>query len=307
MTRLRIGTRGSQLATTQSGTVATSLRDHGVASELVTVRTFGDDHPGPLASMPQQGVFVSALRTALLDGEVDVAVHSMKDLPSAPAAGIVLAAAPVREDPRDALVTADGYGLEQLVSGGRVGTGSPRRRARLQALRPDLEVVDLRGNVDSRLARVDSGELDAVVLAVAGLTRLGRDDRIAEHLDPVRMLPAPAQGALAVECRADDAATRSLLAQLDDPATRLAVLAERAVLAGVHASCASAIGALASLEGDRLTLTADASGLHGEHVRVTRSATLPPGTPEARAVATALGHAVAGMLLAAGAGSFLAR
>jgi hydroxymethylbilane synthase len=307
VTRLRIGTRGSQLATTQSGAVAAALEDLGVASELVIVRTFGDDHPGPLASMPQQGVFVSALRTALLEGEVDVAVHSMKDLPSAPADGIVLAAAPVREDPRDALVTADGVGLDELPPGARVGTGSPRRQARLRALRPDLEVVDLRGNVDSRLARVASGDLDGVVLAVAGLTRLGRADRIAEHLDPVRMLPAPAQGALAVECREDDAATRALLAPLDDASTRLAVLAERAVLAGVHASCASAIGALARLENARLTVTADASGAHGEHAEVMRAATLPAGTDEGRAVAAALGHAVAEALVAAGAGSFLVR
>jgi hydroxymethylbilane synthase len=325
VTRLRIGTRGSQLATTQSGTVAAALEARGVATELVTIRTFGDDHPGPLAAMPQQGVFVSALRTALLDGEVDVAVHSMKDLPSAPEPGIVLAAAPVREDPRDALVSADGRALDDLADGARVGTGSPRRRARLLALRPDLEVVDLRGNVDSRLARVDSGELDAVVLAVAGLTRLGRAERIVERLDPSRMLPAPAQGTLAVECREDDAATRALLAWLDDPATRLAVLAERAVLAGVQASCASAIGALARLDGDRLTITADASGADGEHASVTHTATLPadpadpvdPADPaggtdpsvsaEARAIATALGHAAAEALLAAGAGSFLVR
>jgi hydroxymethylbilane synthase len=317
--RLRIGTRGSQLATTQSGAVAAALEARGVATELVTIRTFGDDHPGPLATMPQQGVFVSALRTALLDGEVDVAVHSMKDLPSAPAPGIVLAAAPAREDPRDALVTADGRRLDDLASGARVGTGSPRRQARLKALRPDLEVVDLRGNVDSRLARVASGELDAVVLAVAGLRRLGRADRIVEHLDPARMLPAPAQGTLAVECREDDAATRELLAGLDDPATRLAVLAERAVLAGVQASCASAIGALARIEGDRLTVTADASGAVGEHASVTHTATLPVdraaeaggvdvrASAEARAVATALGHAAAEALLAAGAGSFLVR
>ncbi|MFP4150164.1 MAG: hydroxymethylbilane synthase, partial [Nitriliruptoraceae bacterium] len=234
MTRLRIGTRGSQLATTQSGTVAAALEAHGCAAELVTVRTFGDEHRGSLAAMPQQGVFVSALREALLAGEVDVAVHSMKDLPSAPAEGIVLAAAPAREDPRDALVTADGRGLDALLAGARIGTGSPRRQARVRALRPDLEVVDLRGNVDSRLARVDGGDLDAVVLAVAGLTRLGRAERIAERLDPARMLPAPAQGALAVECRADDTATVALLAELDDPVTRLTILAERAVLAGVQ-------------------------------------------------------------------------
>ncbi len=309
MTRLRLGTRGSRLAMTQSMTVATALRSVGVEVELVTIRTFGDVHRGPLSAMPQQGVFVSALRAALLDGTVDLAVHSMKDLPSAPAEGIELAAAPAREDPRDALVSSDGRGLDDLDPGARVGTGSPRRQARLRVLRPDLEVRDLRGNVDSRLAAVDDGRLDAVVLAVAGLRRLGHADRIAERLDPMRMLPAPAQGTLAVECRADDVATCAVLAPLDDVATRLPMLAERAVLAGVGASCASAIGALARLDGPEVTLTADASGAGGEHVSFTGSAVLPPGgdTAEARAVATGLGRSTAEAVLAAGAEDFLVR
>jgi hydroxymethylbilane synthase len=285
---LRIGTRGSALARTQSGMVAAAVEvATGRASELVTVRTLGDDHPGPLAQMPEPGVFVSALRDALLDGSVDVAVHSMKDLPSAAVEGIVLAAVPTREDPRDALVTADGRGLAALARGASVGTGSPRRAARLRALRPDLRIVELRGNVDSRLARVTDGELDAVVLAVAGLMRLGRAAMIAEHLDPASMLPAPAQGALAVECRSDDPATLALLAAVDDRPSRLRVLAERAVLSAVGASCASAIGALASLEGATLTLDADASGIDGEHVSDRSTIALPdiasPGTTQADA------------------------
>ena len=311
---LRIGTRGSALARTQSGQVADALgAASGAAAELVTIRTLGDDHPGPLAQMPQPGVFVSALRDALLAGDVDVAVHSMKDLPSAPVAGIALGAVPTREDPRDALVTADGGGLADLAQGSRVGTGSPRRAARLRALRPDLVLVDLRGNVDSRLARVIDGDLDAVVLAVAGLARLGRLAVIGEILDPALMLPAPAQGALAVECRSDDEATRALLTTIDDRPSRLRALAERAVLAAVGASCASAIGALAQLDGHVLTLQADASGPAAEHavegasveLAVSVSAGDDAGDDEGRAIG--LGTRVGGALLAAGAAEFLVR
>ena len=310
---LRLGTRGSALALTQAGMVADALeRTTGLRAELVTVRTFGDDHPGPLAGMPQPGVFVSALRDALLAGTVDAAVHSMKDLPSAPVEGITLAAVPMREDPRDALVTASGGGLEGLPLGARVGTGSPRRAARLRALRPDLELVDLRGNVDSRLTQVSDGGLDAVVLAVAGLARLGRTSAIGEYLDPDLMLPAPAQGALAIECRSDDVATFRLLRQIDDRASRLRALAERAVLAAVGASCASAVGALARLEGSTLSLVADASGPDGEHAvgRATvelRDASVDEGRDDGSVAAIALGTEVAHALLAAGADGFLVR
>ena len=307
---LRIGTRGSVLARTQSGMVATEVEAAtGTSCELVMVRTLGDDHPGPLAQMPQPGVFVSALRDALLAGEVDVAVHSMKDLPSAPVEGIMLAAVPVREDPRDALVTADGQGLADLPPGARVGTGSPRRAARLRALRPDLELVDLRGNVDSRLARVTDGDLDAVVLAVAGLTRLGRAAVISEILAPELMLPAPAQGALAVECRSDDDVTRGLLASLDHRDSRLRALAERAVLAAVGASCASAIGALAQFDGGRLVLDADASGPEGEHLadRAGIELATDGGTDGGEMQAIDLGSRVGHRLLAAGADAFLVR
>jgi len=312
---LRIGTRGSALARTQSGMVAAAIEaaagagggaSGGVTVELVTVRTYGDDHPGPLAQMPEPGVFVSALRDALLAGTVDVAVHSMKDLPSAAVDGIALAAVPLREDPRDALVTADGGGLAGLPLGARVGTGSPRRAARLRALRPDLELVDLRGNVDSRVARVTDGELDAVVLAVAGLARLGRLAAIGEILAPELMLPAPAQGALAVECRSDDHATLALLASIDDRPSRLRALAERAVLAAVGASCASAIGALAVFDGDVLTLAADASGSDGEHVDERLTLDLA-GADDAELRVVGLGSEAGRLLLAAGADAFLVR
>jgi hydroxymethylbilane synthase len=274
----------------------------GCTTELVIVRTLGDDHPGPLTAMPQPGVFVSAVRDALLADEVDVAVHSMKDLPSAPLPGVVLGAVPVREDPRDVLVSATGCGIDALPPAARVGTGSPRRSARLRALRPDLTLVDLRGNVDSRLARVTDGELDAVVLAAAGLARLGRTSVISSYLAPEQMLPAPAQGALAVECRADDPVTQSLLARIDDRPSRLRTSAERAVLAAVGASCASAVGALAALDGSTLTLVADASGPDGQHVSDHAS------TDEVdEAAAQELGARVGRLLLAAGADGFLAR
>jgi len=305
---LRIGTRGSLLARTQAGMVAAALEAaSGEGTELVIVRTLGDDHPGSLAAMPQPGVFVSALRDALLAGDVDVAVHSMKDLPSATVAGIALGAVPLREDPRDALVTTDGAELAALPVGARVGTGSPRRTARLRAHRPDLELVDLRGNVDSRLARVRDGELDAVVLAVAGLSRLGRFDDTSRALAPELLLPAPAQGALAVECRSDDAATVALLGRIDDEASHLRTLAERAVLRAVGASCASAIGALAELDGSTLTLVGDASGLHGEHVAVRDGVDLPEARGEATAAAVELGNRIGAALLAAGADTFLVR
>ncbi len=203
MTVVRIGTRASLLATTQSRQVADLVSERlGREVELVEVTTEGDRSAAPLATLGGTGVFVTALREALLEGRVDVAVHSLKDLPTAPAPGIVLAAVPTREDPRDVVVARDGLTLGELPAGSRIGTGSPRRAAQLHALGLGLEVVDIRGNVDTRLGKVASGEYDAVVLARAGLARLGRLDEVTEVLDPLQMLPAPGQGALAVECRA---------------------------------------------------------------------------------------------------------
>lgn len=247
MTRaLRLGTRRSALATTQSSWVADLLRGNGSEVELVEVTTHGDVNRAPLAQIGGTGVFVSALRDALLAGEVDLAVHSLKDLPTAPADGLALAAVPEREDARDALVAAGGRTLAQLPAGARVGTGSPRRHALLLALRPDLEVVAIRGNVDTRVGFVTSGELDAVVLAAAGLARIGRSDEVSEFFDPGTFVPAPGQGALAVECRADDEEVRSALARLDAPAVRRAVAAERQVLASLEAGCSAPVGAHAA-------------------------------------------------------------
>ena len=246
---IRLGTRASQLARTQSGLVATLIRERlGVEVELVDVTTEGDVSTASLASFGGTGVFVSALREALLRGDVDVAVHSLKDLPTSPAEGIALAAIPTREDPRDALVARDGLTLGELPAGARVGTGSPRRAAQLHALGLGLEIVDIRGNVDTRIRKVTDGEYDAVVLARAGLARLGRADEAPEVLDPLQMLPAPGQGALAIECRAADTDLVTRLREaLDDPHTRAAVEAERALLATLEAGCAAPIGALAEV------------------------------------------------------------
>ena len=250
-TTLRIGTRASALATTQSRIVADAIVALGREVELVEITTEGDVTTAPLASLGGVGVFVSALREALLRGEIDLAVHSLKDLPTYSADGITLAAVPQREDPRDVVVARDGLTLGELPAGSRVGTGSVRRAAQLHALGLGLEVVDIRGNVDTRLRKVADGEYDAVLLARAGLSRLGRLDEATEVLDPLQMLPAPGQGALAVECRSGDDELMHLLTALDDPHSRAQVTAERAVLATLEAGCSAPVGALAEIaEGD---------------------------------------------------------
>ena len=287
--RLRLGTRGSRLALTQSGQVAEALMaaggggaaaaagkasegSGGLGIDLVTVRTDGDGDRTPLRQLGGVGVFAARLRHALLDGEVDLVVHSFKDLPTQPVEGLEVICVPAREDPRDALCARDGLTLADLPEGARVGTGSPRRAAQLLAARPDLEVVDLRGNVPTRLARVRglevvgvgtdepvapsradaAGDLDAVVLALSGLRRLGLEHCASEVLDLETMLPAPAQGALAVEARAGEDCTElaRAAAALDDEPTRLAVTAERALMARLGAGCAAPVGAWAHLRGD---------------------------------------------------------
>ena len=246
---LRLGTRGSALATTQSQLVADELaRVSGRDVELVHVRTHGDVSTAPLSTIGGTGVFAAALREALAAGGCDLAVHSLKDLPVLPAPGLVVAATPPRADVRDALCARDGRTLEALPHGARVGTGSPRRAAQLRALRPDLQVVDVRGNVGTRLARIED-DLDAVVLAAAGLDRLGLSDAVTDLFDPSVLLPAPGQGSLAVEIREDAATTVpglvEALAELDDAATRAAVTAERTLLGALEAGCTAPIGAWA--------------------------------------------------------------
>jgi len=271
---IRIGTRGSLLATTQAGTIRDALVAAGHPAELVVISTAGDVTAGPIVDIGV-GVFTAALREAILDGRVDAAVHSHKDLPTAVDSRFLLAANPPREDARDALVARDGLVLGELPTGAVVGTSSPRRAAQLRALGLGLEIRPLRGNLDSRLNRVSSGELDAIVVARAGLVRLGRLDAVTETLEPVQMLPAPAQGALAVECRAGDTALAALLAELDDADTRLAVTAERTLLAELEAGCSAPVGAIAEVvesideDGrvfDELSLRACVAALDGSDV-----------------------------------------
>jgi hydroxymethylbilane synthase len=297
---LRVGTRGSALALAQSGMVADRLAGlAGCAVELVRIRTEGDVNTGPLATIGGTGVFVTAVRTALLDGRVDVIVHSYKDLPTAPAAGIALAAVPARENPFDALCARNRLTLGELPVGATIGTGSPRRAAQLRTLRPDLQVVPIRGNVDTRLRMVTGGTLDAVVLAVAGLNRLGRADAITQILDAEVMLPAPAQGALAVETPAGpESWYTGAVRALDDAPTRAAVLAERVLLRDLEAGWSAPVGAFGQVTGGALTLRAVvvAAGGGGEF-RVRRHG--PVGD------AAALGAAAAAELLAQGAAHLL--
>jgi hydroxymethylbilane synthase len=246
---LRLGTRASALALAQSRAVADAIAALGGGPvELVEIVTRGDTSTEALDRIGGTGVFVGALREALLAGAIDAAVHSLKDLPTQPTVGLVIAAVPRREDPRDALVARDGLSLGELPPGSRIGTGSPRRAAQLRALGFGFDVVPVRGNVDTRLRMVTDGAVDAVVLARAGLARLGCLDRISEVLDPIQMLPAPGQGALAVECREPDsdraAELFALLASLDDADTATVVGAERAFLAALEVGCSAPVGAL---------------------------------------------------------------
>ncbi|MEV6333520.1 hydroxymethylbilane synthase [Nocardia vinacea] len=242
----RIGTRGSLLALTQAGTIRDNLIAAGHDAELVVVKTAGDLSSDPVQEIGV-GVFTSALRDELAAGNIDIAVHSYKDLPTAQDPRFTIAAIPPREDPRDALVARDGLVLGELPAGAKVGTSAPRRAAQLRALGLGLDIVPLRGNLDTRLRKVSEGELDAVVVARAGLARIGRLDVVTEALEPVQMLPAPAQGALAVECRSDDGELIKALTELDDAATRASVIAERSLLAELEAGCTAPIGAIAEV------------------------------------------------------------
>ncbi|WP_030565181.1 hydroxymethylbilane synthase [Streptomyces aureocirculatus] len=249
---LRLGTRRSKLAMAQSGQVARKVTElTGRPVELVEITTFGDTSREHLAQIGGTGVFVTALRDALLAGEVDFAVHSLKDLPTAQPAELTLAAVPEREDPRDALIARDGLTFAQLPDGARVGTGSPRRMAQLNAYARShglsMETVPIRGNVDTRIGYVRDGKLDAVVLAAAGLSRVGRTDEVTDFLSVDTVLPAPGQGALAIECAATNASLAAALAELDDPYTRVAVTAERSLLAALEAGCSAPVGALADV------------------------------------------------------------
>ncbi|MEU7649616.1 hydroxymethylbilane synthase [Streptomyces huasconensis] len=249
---LRLGTRRSKLAMAQSGQVADAVRQlTGRPVELVEITTYGDTSREHLAQIGGTGVFVAALRDALVRDEVDFAVHSLKDLPTAQPDELVLAAVPEREDPRDVLIARDGLTFAELPEGARVGTGSPRRMAQLNAYARShgmtIQTVPIRGNIDTRIGYVHKGELDAVVLAAAGLSRIGRTDEVTDFLSVDTVLPAPGQGALAIECAAHNASLAAALAELDDPYTRVAVTAERSLLAALEAGCSAPVGALADL------------------------------------------------------------
>ncbi|MEU8920808.1 hydroxymethylbilane synthase [Kitasatospora sp. NPDC048545] len=315
---LRLGTRRSALAMAQSGMVAREVtRVTGRAVELVEITTYGDTSREALAQIGGTGVFVSALRDALLEGRIDFAVHSLKDLPTAAPEGLVLAAVPEREDVRDALVAAEGLNLDELVEKlagagrtARIGTGSPRRMAQLNAWATargaQLETVAIRGNVDTRIGFVTGGELDAVVLATAGLNRLGRGAEISQHLDPELMIPAPGQGALAIECTTANTELTAALAALDHAPTRVAVAAERALLATLEAGCSAPVAALATwgrqneLRLDGVVGDPDGSAL------LKMSANGPIVLDEsAEQQAAALGRALADRLLAGGAAALM--
>jgi hydroxymethylbilane synthase len=308
---LRLGTRASRLALTQSQHVADALTAAtGVPVELVHVSTHGDRSQAAISQLGGTGVFVTGLRDALRAGAVDLAVHSYKDLPTAAEPGLTLAAVPPREDPRDALVARDGLTLGELPPGARVGTGAPRRMAQLRALGLGLDVVPIRGNVDTRMARVAGlpgggpGDLDAVVLARAGLARLDRLAAVTEVLDPLQVLPAPAQGALAVECRTADSRVRELVGVLEDPAARSCVVAERSLLSALEAGCSAPVAGYAEL-----AEAEDGSAelyLRGSVTAIDGSDGVRGSTTGPVADAVALGRALAAELLDRGAGALMA-
>ena len=299
---IRIGTRGSALARWQAEWVAGQLREKAAVDvQLVTISTAGDrQRQGPIGSIGTQGVFTKEIQGALLDHRVDVAVHSLKDLPTDPVEGLTLAAVPPRESPRDVLVCRENQKLDDLPPASIMGTGSPRRRAQLLNLRADFRVVDVRGNVETRLRKLDEGEFDALVLAKAGLLRLQHEDRITQELAPELFLSAIGQWALGIEIRRDDTTTQDAVRQLDDPATHRAVAAERSLLARLRGGCLAPVAALAEPSGDgKLFLRAVVLDIDGTH-RVDAAAE----APVERAVQ--LGCDVANELLEQGAAQLIA-
>ncbi len=292
-----IGARGSKLSLAQAEGIAARLRDLGAEVSLEIIRTTGDIQRGPLATAGF-GVFVKEIEQALRRGEVSLAVHSLKDLPTGPREGLTIAAVPEREDPRDALITASGVGLADLPAGSRVATGSPRRMAQLRAHRRDLSFVPVRGNVDTRLRKLEQGDFDALVVAAAGLARLGLAERITERIPRDICLPAPGQGALALQTREDDLATQEFVAQLDHAPSHAAVTAERAFLELLAGGCTVPVGALATVDDARVVLRGIVAHPNGERVVKGQEAG-PVGEPET------VGRALAERLLTEGARQIL--
>ncbi|HJE56975.1 MAG TPA: hydroxymethylbilane synthase [Nocardiopsis listeri] len=306
-TPAKLGTRRSTMATSQSRIVADTITERtGQAIELELITSFGDVTKAHLTQLGGTGVFVNALRDELAAGSIDFAVHSLKDLPTTPADGLVLAAIPERDDPRDALCARDGLKFDDLPAGSKIGTGSPRRVAQLAALRPDLVYVPIRGNAETRLGKVTSGELDAVILAYAGLGRVGRRDAVTDVFDPERMLPAPGQGALAVECSTERAeGDLSYLSAVDHAPTRAEVVAERVVLSELEAGCAAPVGAFAEYGEGVLRLRAAVVATNGS-TAIRRERTVDISSPEDLDTAVALGRDLARQMIAEGADRIVA-
>ncbi len=296
---LRIGTRASQLALWQANWVAERLRELGANVELVEIATSGDkDQRDTILEMGQQGVFTKEIQAAVLNGGADIAVHSLKDLPTETVEGLVLAAVTEREDCFDVLVTSSGKSLAELASGAKVGTGSLRRQAQLRALSSGLEIVGIRGNVDTRLRKLAAGEYDAIVLAAAGLKRLGHADRIVEEFQPPQMLPAPGQGALGLECHREASAVLKFVSQLEHEETRAGTDAERAMLALLHAGCSAPVGAWGRVQNGQLKLDGLVASLDGQQI-------LRASASGAISSAVNLGKQVAEELLAKGAAEII--
>jgi hydroxymethylbilane synthase len=300
MKHLRIGTRGSLLAKWQAEFVRKQIfQTSGIEGEIIIIKTTGDKmQQSALSQIGGKGIFIKELEDALLDESIDIAVHSVKDIPTEVFPGMSFPAICRREDVRDCLVSGNGATLASLRRGARVGTGSLRRQAQLRHARPDLDVRDLRGNVDTRLRKVESGEYDAVMLAKAGLDRLGWTHRISETLSPDVCMPAVGQGALGIECRASDAETSAALDKLNDAETRSAIVAERSLLSVLQGGCQVPLGAWARFEGNELVLDACVCSIDGLQY-VKQRATAPPEQ------ARALGERMAQLLIEAGAQNIL--
>ncbi len=299
MSIIRIGTRGSKLALWQAEWVASQLRTLGHVAQLEIISTQGDVSTQPLSQVGGQGLFTKEIQRELLAGRVDVAVHSLKDLPTQPIPGLKLAAVPARETTDDVLISQSGATFDELPARARVGTGSSRRVAQLRHWRSDIDVLDIRGNVDSRLAKLDRGDYEAIILAAAGLTRLGLQDRITERLDPQKMLPAVGQGALGLECREDDAETLAALAKLNHPDSQAEVTAERSLLLSLLAGCLAPVAARGHAEAGNLRLVARVLSLDGQQV-------IGGSTSGPIASATQLGQQLAQTMLDQGAAELIA-
>ncbi len=298
--RIRLGTRGSALARWQADWVAARLAELGVTVEMILIKTQGDVKSEPLGAIGGQGLFTNEIQRALTQREIDLAVHSLKDLPTDPVDGLTLAAVPERERPGDVLVSLKASSIEDLPKGARVGTGSLRRQAQLLHVRSDLAIAQIRGNVETRVAKLDEGQFDAIVLAEAGLRRLGMADRITQVIDKSIMLPAVGQGALGLETREDDARVREVLSQLDHRETHCAVVAERAMLATLRGGCLAPVGAWGRAEPDG---TLHLSGVVLNADGTQRIEAAASGDP---ADASGIGETVADDLLAQGAGDLIA-